>query len=100
MGRKDKSRRRARKERKLDEREAKARAEEERRLNPPPQEPINWARLYGTFATMSFRSHEKGGTRPFAGHVLGPHVVASTPEELREKTDEAHVEEALKQEPS
>jgi len=100
MSRKDKPRKRARKARKLAEHEAELRAEEERRLNPPPPTPINFSRLRQIFANMSFRSHEKGGTKPFADHVMGPNVKASTPEELVAATDEAHAEEALKQRPS
>jgi hypothetical protein len=103
MGRNDKGRKKARKERKrskLRDKEAQARADEERRLNPPPQEPINHSRLRQIFSTMSFRSHERGGTKPLADHVLGRNVKASTPEDLVEKTDEAFVDEALKQRPS
>jgi len=97
--RNDKGRKKARKERKRSEREAQAKADEERRLHPPPPEPVNHSRLRQVFANMSFRSHIQGGTKPFADHVLGPTVKASTPE-LAERTDEAHVEEALKQTPS
>ena len=100
MGRNDKSRKKARKARKLDEREANARAEEEHRLHPPPPEPINHSRLRQLFSNMSFRSHEKGGTRLFKDHVLGPLVRGSTPEELEAATVEAHVLEALKRDPS
>ena len=88
----DRTRRKARKLRKRTEAVAREKIAEELRANPTP---INWARLYGTFSSMSFRSHEKGGTRPFAEHALGPHVVASNPTELVERTDEAHVEATL-----
>jgi hypothetical protein len=100
VSRDDKTRKRCRKARKLAEREAEARVEEERRLNPPAPTPINWARLYGTFATMSFRSHIKGGTRPFANFVLGPTVKASNPQELEAETERAFVEMTKKQMPS
>jgi hypothetical protein len=100
MGRKDRSRKRARKARVREEHEARAKAEEGLRLHPPPPEPVNHSRLRQVFATMSFRAHEKGGSRPFKDHVLGPTVKASTPEELAERTDEAYVGETLKQEPS
>jgi hypothetical protein len=94
------ARRKARKARVREEREAAQRAEEEHRLHPPAPTSINFSRLRQIFSTMSFRSHEKGGTRPFDGFVLGPNVRATTPEELAEKTDEAFVAEALKQKPS
>ena len=98
MSRNDRARRKARKARKLAEQEAEERARAERALLPPT--PINFSRLRQLFASLSFRSHERGGYKPFAGYVLGPHVVASNPQELEEKTDEAHVEMALKQRPS
>ena len=98
MGRNDRSRRRARKERKLREQEAEERARAERALLPPT--PVNHSRIRQLFANLSFRSHEKGGFKPFADFVHGPTVVASTPEELEERTDEAFVEEAVKQKPS
>jgi len=95
--RRNKVRQKARRARKLRELEAQEKAAEELRANPTP---INHARLLQVFSTMSFRSHEKGGTKPFKGFVLGPHVEAKSPEELVERTDEAHVEQALKQQPS
>ena len=97
MSRNEKARKRARKERKLRDAAAKEKAADELRANPTP---INHSRLRQVFATMSFRSHEKGGTKPFKDHVLGPTVKASTPEELVSKTDEASVDETLKQRPS
>ena len=100
MGRNDKGRKKARKERKRSKLEAQARADEERRLNPPPPEPVNHSRLRQVFATMSFRSHVKGGTRPFAGYVIGPRVVAKNPAELVDRTNEAHVEMTLSKTPS
>ena len=95
--RNDKSRKKLRKARKLRDEEAREKAAELRRLNPTP---INHSRLMQIFSNMSFRSHEKGGTKPFKDHVLGPNVVASTPEDMVERTDEAHVDDALKQKPS
>ena len=100
MGRNDKSRKKARKARRQAEQEAQARAEEERRLHPPPPTPINYSRLRQIFANMSFRSHEKGGYKPFKDFVLGPLVEASTPDELEERTDEAFVEASKGQKPS
>ncbi len=100
MSRKDRSRKKARKARRLAEHEAELRAEDERRLNPPSPTPVNHSRLRQVFGNLSFRSHERGGTKPFSDRVLGPTVKASTPEELVERTDEAYVEEALKQKPS
>jgi len=100
MSRNDRSRKKARKERKRTQLEARARAEVELRLSPPPPEPINHSRLRQLFSNMSFRSHEKGGTRLFKDHVLGPTVTASTPEELEAAMVEAFVDETLKQTPS
>lgn len=97
MSRKDKSRKKARKARKLVEQEARARVDEQERLNSTP---INHSRLRQLFSNMSFRSNVKGGTRPFKDYVIGPHVEASTPEDLVEKTDEFYVEQSLEQEPS
>jgi len=97
MSRNNKTRKRARKARKLREHEAQEKAAEDLRANPSP---INFSRLHQVFASMSFRSHIQGGTKPFADHVLGPTVNASTPEELAETTDEAYVDEAVKQRPS
>jgi len=90
--RNDTPRRRLRRERKLRELQVEERASEELRLNPSP---INWSRLYQTFASMSFRSNVRGGARPFEGFVLGPHVVASNPKELVEKTEEFSVVSTL-----
>jgi hypothetical protein len=86
--RNDRTRRKARKLRKRSEAVDREKAADELRANPTP---INHSRLRQVFSTMSFRSHVKGGTKPFADHVLGPQVQASTPEELVERTDEAHV---------
>jgi hypothetical protein len=47
-----------------------------------------------------FRSHEKGGTKPFKDCVLGPTVVASNPAELEAATNAFYAREALKQVPS
>jgi hypothetical protein len=91
--RNDRTRRKARKARKLAEHEAEERAREERALLPPT--PINFSRLRQIFANMSFRSHVKGGTKPFKDFVLGPHVVAKNPTELVERTDEAFVDATL-----
>lgn len=92
--RNDKTRRKARKLRKRTEAVASEKAADELRANPTP---INHSRLRQIFSNMSFRSHERGGTRPFADHVLGPQVEARTPEELVERTDEAHVDETLRE---
>ena len=102
MSRNDRARRLARKARRLREQEAQERAAQELRLNPTP---INHSRVRQLFSNMSFRSHEKGGSRPFKDYVVGPTVLASNPTELRarvepEKNDESYVEEALKQTPS
>lgn len=88
----DRSRRKARRLRKVAEEEARVKERADFQANPPP---INFSRLRQIFGNMSFRSHEKGGTKPFKDFVLGPHVVASTPEELVERTDEAHVDSVL-----
>ena len=96
MSRNNKTRKRARKARKLREHEAQEKAAEDLRANPSP---INFSRLHQVFASMSFHSRIQGGEalrRPRSG----PTVKASTPEELAERTDEAHVEEALKETPS
>ena len=100
MSRNDKARKRGRKERKLREREASAKTEEEHRLHPPDLGPINHSRLRQLFSNMTFRSHEKGGTMPFKDFVFGPNVEAKTPQELVERTDAAHVEATLTQKPS
>ena len=92
--RNDKTRRKARKLRKRTEAVASEKAADELRAKPTP---INHSRLRQIFSNMSFRSHERGGTRPFADHVLGPQVEARTPEELVERTDEAHVDETLRE---
>jgi hypothetical protein len=52
------------------------------------------------FLNLSFRSHEKGGTKPFKDYVFGPTVTASTPQELEDATNEYYAREALKQKPS
>lgn len=44
---------------------------------------------------MTFRSHVKGGTRPFDDYVLGPNVDAKTPEELASKTDNLCIDAVL-----
>jgi len=98
--RKDRTRRLARKARRCEEREAADKAAEEQRLNPPPPAPINHTRLRQIFANLSFRSHEKGGTKLFKDYVLGATVRASTPEELEARTNEFWVDEALKEKPS
>ena len=101
MSRRDRRRRLARKKRKVREVEARAKADaeyaEQRRLNPTP---VNESRLRQIFLNLSFRSHEKGGTKPFEDYVFGPTVTASTPQELEEATNEFYVREALKQKPS
>jgi hypothetical protein len=95
--RNDRTRRKARKLRKRTEAVSKKEAADELRANPTP---INHSRLRQIFSTMSFRSHGKGGSRPFKDHVLGPLVRASTPEELEAAMVEAHVLEALTRDPS
>jgi hypothetical protein len=95
VSRSDRSRRKARKDRKAHAHEAQARAAEERRLHPPPAEPVDHSRLRQVFTNLSFRSHEKGQTKPFKDHVHGPTVKASTPDELAEKTYEAFVDATL-----
>jgi hypothetical protein len=92
--RNDRTRRKARKLRKRTEAVTREKAADELRANPTR---VNHSRLLQVFATMSFRSHEKGGTKPFKDHVFGPTVTASTPEELVERTDEAHVDETLRE---
>lgn len=83
MSRNDRGRRKARRLRKLTDQAAHERVAEELRQNPAP---INFSRLRQLFWNMSFRSNVKGGSRPFADLVIGPHVEASTPEELVVKT--------------
>jgi len=100
MSRRDRARRRARKARKVRDEEARKKAdeayEEQRRLHPT----TDFSRIYRILLTGSFRSHEKGGCRPFKDHVLGPRVQATTPQELEDATNEFYVNEALKQKPS
>jgi hypothetical protein len=93
--RNSRSRRKARKERKLREREAELRAEEEHRLHPPDLGPINESRVRQIFGSTSFRSHEKGGSKPFADFARGPTVKATNPKELEERTAEAFVDATL-----
>ena len=96
MSRNDRSRRRARKARKIREVEARAKADEayaeQRRLHPTP---VNESRIHQIFMNMSFRSHEKGGTKPFKNFAFGPTVEASTPQELEDATNEFYVRSVL-----
>ena len=100
MTRRDRKRRLARRERKLRDEEARKKADEadaeQRRLHPTTD--FSW--IHRVLLGGSFRSHEKGGYKPFEDYVLGPRVQASTPEELEERTTEFFVDEALKQTPS
>jgi hypothetical protein len=100
MSRRDRRRRLARKERKVRDAEARVKADEayaeERRLHPT----TDFSRIRRVFLNLSFRSHEKGGTKPFKDYVFGPTVTASTPQELEDGTNEYYVREALKQKPS
>jgi hypothetical protein len=100
MSRRGRRRRLARKERKARDAEARVKADEayaeERRLHPT----TDFSRMRRVFLNLSFRSHEKRGTKPFKDYVFGPTVTASTPEELEEATNEYYAREALKQKPS
>ena len=87
--RRNKVRQKARRARKREEQEAEEKAAEELRRNPTP---VNHSRLRQYFSTLSFRSNVRGGTRPFAGYVLGPNVVASNPKELEAEMNNVYVE--------
>jgi hypothetical protein len=93
----NRSRKRARKARKLDDEEARKRADEayaeERRLHPT----TDFSQIRRILLTGSFRSHEKGGYQPFKNFAFGPSVKASNPEELEDATNEAYVEQTLGQ---
>ena len=93
-------RRLARKERKAKEVATRAKADEayaeERRLHPT----TDFSRIHQILLNGRFRSHEKGGTKPFKDCVLGPTVKASNPAELEAATNAFYAREALKQVPS
>jgi hypothetical protein len=84
----DKTRRACRRARKRERREADERAVQEQCRNPTP---VNHSRLFQIFSSLSFRSHVRGGTRPFEGFVIGPCVVAATPAELDAKMNDLYV---------
>jgi len=92
--RNDKPRRGSRRARKRARREAEERAAEEQRRNPTP---VNHSRLVQIFGNLSFRSHERGRTKPFEDFVIGPCVEASTPEELDAMMNDLYVEAVLGQ---
>jgi len=92
----NRTRKRGRKARKIRDEDARRTADEayaeERRLHPTP---VNESRIHQIFMNMSFRSHEKGGTKPFKNFAFGPTVEASTPQELEDATNEFYVRSVL-----
>jgi len=95
MSRDAKLRKRARKARNVRDEEAKKRADEaykeQRRTHPS----TDFTRIHHVLLNGSFRSHEKGGYKPFKDYVPGPTVKASDPEELENATNEFYVDAVL-----